>query len=136
MAGGGSGPGVAVIGRIIEAYAARDMERLLEQFEPDAEWRTTPGFVWPGVYEGHEGLRTLFERWWQGWQSGGVEPAELIERDERVLVSARLSGLTSGTGEEVALTLNWIFHLNGERVARVVSYETVEDARAALDSRA
>jgi uncharacterized protein (TIGR02246 family) len=121
-----------VLLEVLDAYNARDLERLLAQFRDDVEWHTTPGFLWPGPYRGREALRVLFERWWEGWQKGEAEVHELAEDGDRAMLSALLRGRSAGDGLDVELTLNWVFDLRDGRVAMVRSFEAPEEARAAL----
>jgi ketosteroid isomerase-like protein len=53
----------AAIRAMTDAYNARDMDALISLFHPQAEWHTTPGFLWPGPYRGRKALRGLFEHW-------------------------------------------------------------------------
>jgi ketosteroid isomerase-like protein len=122
----------ATVGRVLDAYNDRDLERLLACFRGDVEWHTTPGFLWPGPYRGREALRSLFERWWEGWQRGHADQDELVEQGDRAMVSACLRGRSAGDGLDVEVRLNWIFTVRDGLVVLVQSYETPEEARAAL----
>jgi ketosteroid isomerase-like protein len=117
---------------VIDAYNARDMDALLACFRPDVEWHTTPGFLWPGPYRGREALRELFEHWWQGWDRGHADPEQIVPAPDRVLVSADIHGRSAGDGLDVHVHLNWIFFVRDGLIHAVRSYESPEEARAAL----
>jgi ketosteroid isomerase-like protein len=119
---------------MIEAYNARDIDALLDQFHPDAVWHTTPGFLWPGPYRGREALRGLFDHWWQGWNTGHAEPQKLVQTGDRAMLSAYIHGLSAGSGLDVEVTLNWVFHLRDGLIDVVHSYDTPAEAQAALVS--
>jgi ketosteroid isomerase-like protein len=119
---------------MVEAYNARDIDALLAQFRPDAVWHTTPGFMWPGPYRGREALRELFAHWWQGWDTGHAEARELESAGDRALLSAHIHGRSAGSGEDVELTLNWVFHLRDGLIDLVRSFETPAEAHAELTS--
>jgi ketosteroid isomerase-like protein len=121
----------AVLG-VIDAYNARDMDALLAQFHPDVEWHTTPGFLWPGPYRGSDALRGLFEHWWQGWDSGHADPEELEPRDGRAMLSADIHGRSAGSGLDVHVHLNWVMYVRDGLIHLVRSYESPDQARAAL----
>ncbi len=117
-----------------EAYNARDMDALLALFHPQVEWRTTPGFLWPGPYRGTEALRRLFAHWWQGWDTGRADHELVVPGEDEVMVAAHIHGRSAGTGDDVEVHLNWVLHLRDGLIDLVRSYETPEQARAALGS--
>lgn len=119
---------------MIDAYNARDIEALLAQFHSDAVWHTTPGFLWPGPYRGRDALRGLFSHWWQGWDSGHADARELEAAGDRARLSAHIQGRSAGSGEDVGLTLNWVFHLRDGLIDLVRSFETPAEAHAELTS--
>ena len=116
----------------MRAYHERDMEAMVALFHPEAEWHTTPDFLWPGTYRGRAELRELFEHWWQGWDQGDAVPEETAEAGDRVLVCARLFGRSAGSGEPVELRLHWVFHVRDGLIDLVRSYESCDEARAQL----
>jgi ketosteroid isomerase-like protein len=117
---------------VIDAYNARDMDGLLALFHPDVEWHTSPGFLWPGPYRGRAELRRLFEHWWRGWDSGHADIEELVADDDHALLSADVHGRSAGDGLDVHVHLNWVLHVRDRLIHLVRSYETPEEARAAL----
>jgi ketosteroid isomerase-like protein len=117
---------------VIDANNARDLDALLALFHDEVVWHTTPGFLWPGPYRGRDALRGLFEHWWQGWDTGRADVREESERDGDVLLSADFHGRSAGSGEDVHVLLHWILSVRDGRVFLVRSYETVDEARAAL----
>ena len=119
---------------LLDAYNARDMEALLALFDPAVEWHTTPHFLWPGPYRGHEQLRQLFEHWWQGWDSGHADATEIASRDDETMVSADIHGRSAGDGLDVHVLLNWVFHVRDGLIDVVRSYESPDEARAALEA--
>jgi ketosteroid isomerase-like protein len=44
--------------RAIDAYNSRDIEAMVEEVDPEVEWR--PAWGEAAVYRGHEGVRKLF----------------------------------------------------------------------------
>jgi ketosteroid isomerase-like protein len=122
------------VAAVIDAYNARDMDALIALFHPDVEWHTTPGFLWPGPYRGRDGLRGLFEHWWQGWDSGHADPEELVPGDGQAMLSAGIHGRSAGSGLDVHVHLNWVMHVRDGLIHLVRSYESPEEARAALES--
>jgi ketosteroid isomerase-like protein len=116
----------------MDAYNARDMDAMMAHFREDAVWHTTPGFLWPGPYRGRDAVRGLFEHWWQGWDTGHADARELEAHGDSVMVSADVHGRSAGDGSDVHVGLNWVFHVSGGLIDEVRSYESAEEARAAL----
>jgi len=114
------------------AYNARNIDALLALFDEDVVWHTSPGFLWPGPYRGRDAVRGLFEHWWQGWDSGRVDIREEADDGDRAMVSADVHGRSAGSGEDLHVLLNWVVEMRDGRVSVVRSFESVEEARAAL----
>jgi ketosteroid isomerase-like protein len=121
-----------IVRAVISAYNERDMDSMLARFDPDVVWHTTPGFLWPGPYRGREAVRGLFERWWQGWDTGYAEADELVESNGAVMVSADVHGRSAGDGLDVHVRLTWVFHVREGLIDLVRSYESPAAARAEL----
>jgi ketosteroid isomerase-like protein len=119
---------------VIDAYNARDLDRLIGQFHRDVEWHTTPGFLWPGPYRGRDAVRGLFEHWWQGWDTGHADVTEIASDGDRAMLSADVHGRSAGDGLDVHVPLNWVFHMRDGLIHLVVSYESADEARTALAS--
>jgi ketosteroid isomerase-like protein len=122
----------ATVDAVLDAYNARDLDRLMAQFSDQVVWHTTPGFLWPGPYRGRDAVRGLFEHWWQGWDTGRADPRENESNGDRVFVSADIHGRSAGSGEDVHVILNWVFHVRDGLIDVVQSFETPELAREAL----
>ena len=121
---------------VIAAYNERDMDAMLARFDPNVVWHTTPGFLWPGPYRGREAVRGLFERWWQGWDTGYADAEEFVESNGAVMVSADVHGRSAGDGLDVHVQLNWVFHVSDGLIDLVRSYDSPDEARATLETPA
>ena len=117
---------------LLRAYNARDMEALLALFHPSAEWHTTPEFLWPGPYRGRIALRELFTHWFEGWEEGEAVAEETAEAGDVVMLCARMSGRSAGSGEPVELRLHWVLHVRSGLIDVVRSFHDCDEARAAL----
>jgi len=117
---------------VIDANNARDLDGLLALFHDDVVWHTTPGFLWPGPYRGRDALRGLFEHWWQAWSTGRADAREVVEDGDAVMLSADFHGRSAGSGEDVHVLLHWVLSVRDGLVYLVRSYESDEEARAAL----
>ena len=117
---------------MIDAYNARDMDAMLAPISDDVVWHTTPTFLWPGPYRGIDAVRELFSHWWQGWDTGHADAKEFVADGDRVMVSADVHGRSAGDGLDVHVPLNWVFYLRDGRIHLVRSFDSAEEARAAL----
>ena len=121
-----------IVRAVIAAYNERDMDAMLARFDANVVWHTTPGFLWPGPYRGRDAVRGLFERWWQGWDTGYADADELVEANGEVMVSADVHGRSAGDGLDVHVRLNWVFHVSDGLIDLVRSYDSPAEARAEL----
>jgi ketosteroid isomerase-like protein len=117
---------------LIDAYNARDLDRLMSLFADDVEWHTTAAFLWPGPYRGRDAVRELFEHWWQGWDTGHADVIETVVDGDSAMLSADIHGRSAGDGLDVHVVLNWVFQVRGGLIHLVRSYESADEARAAL----
>ena len=88
--------------RVIEAYNAREIERLIALCDPEVEWNSTFAAV-GGVYRGHRGVRG----WWRDTEDVWgteihVEPEAFFDLGESTLAFHVLHGRGRGSGVEVA----------------------------------
>jgi ketosteroid isomerase-like protein len=117
---------------LIDAYNARDIGALMALFTEDVVWHTSPGFLWPGPYRGRDAVRGLLEHWWQAWDTGRADGREEADAADGAMVSVDVHGRSAGSGEDLHVVLNWVFRVRDGGVYVVHSYESVEEARAAL----
>jgi uncharacterized protein len=103
---------VELVRRGYESWNRGDRQWVLEHMSPDVEWITPPEDPEPGTYRGYEGL----ERFWAQWRAAvgqlRLEPQEMVDAGDRVVVVAR----RSGTGEMSRLDIS-------DRVVQVFSFE-------------
>jgi ketosteroid isomerase-like protein len=88
--------------------------------------------VWSGggVASGHDGVRAWLRQFGDGIDELRLELEELVASDERVLA---LGTAYDSRGEgRYAQRLGWIFELDDGVIFRARSYDTWDEARAAL----
>ena len=106
---------VDVLRGVYEAFNRRDIEGLLDGFDPEIEIEETadlgyaalllrvlgPRFVvLSGGYHGHEEVRGLFETVWGISEWFLAEPEEFVEAKEQVIAVLRLSARAKSSGQE------------------------------------
>jgi ketosteroid isomerase-like protein len=65
---------------------------------PDIEWYWPAGTLGEGVFRGHGEVLVGFDTWAESWEELVIDPVELIEDDDWILVmtSYRMRGVGSG----------------------------------------
>ena len=99
---------VEIVRQLYDAIAHRDSATVLAFYDPEVEcdysrvgWGDLTG---PGVYFGHEGLRSVYREWYEAWEDYEEELEELIEAGDKVIsiVTGRGRGRASGVEVENA----------------------------------
>ena len=91
-----------------DAFNRGDTAAWLDNFEPDAELRDLPTVPGQRVYQGHEGLRQWADSMMQAFAAFRLEPKEITEVGNFIVVAVRISarGLGSGVPTDVQ-----VFHV-------------------------
>jgi ketosteroid isomerase-like protein len=77
---------VALVRRTFEAWKAGGVEAMLPFFPPDLVWHPGPDWVEDPIYRGHDGARKMTSIWTRSFEDLVLEPCEIREVGERVLV--------------------------------------------------
>jgi ketosteroid isomerase-like protein len=125
------------IARGMEAGSREDWALPLRFYEPDVEFRN-PGEAaralgLPERYDGHQGFRDVWRDWKQDMDDFRVEPEEIIDHGDRVVLRARIVGRGRASGALTSQTVGTIYDLSPRGlIARQDIYWTWEEALAAL----
>jgi ketosteroid isomerase-like protein len=87
-----------------QGYAALgrgDVDSFLELLDPAAVWRWPRGVADAAVYRGKDEIRVGLETWIEPWADFLMEPVELLERGEEVLVVTRYRARGRVSGMEL-----------------------------------
>jgi uncharacterized protein len=122
---------VQIVRRAIEAYGREGLDGTLRYYHPEIEWTSTGGYIEPGTYRGHEGLRRYMGSMEGEFDGLRIEPVELIDAGEQVVSSVRISGRGRASGAPVELTLISVGSVRDGMVHRVRNYP---DMAAALEA--
>jgi uncharacterized protein len=95
---------VEIVKRAYEAYSRGDLDAVVADIAPDAEYHSTgtiPGFA--GVYQGAEEYRRFLSWIWEEFDEPQVNAHEIIDAGDQVLMS-----LTNrGRGKQSGATVSW-----------------------------
>lgn len=119
--------------RIRAAYAAYDLNdraSILDLFDPEIEIRQTPLLPWGGRFRGLEEAAEFYRRLAQHVDSR-VEPQQVFEAGDTVVVTGRVRGTARATGSEFDIP---VVHLWTFRDGRVVGFQPHVDTPAMLQA--
>jgi ketosteroid isomerase-like protein len=92
---------------VVRGYAAanrRDFDVLLMGLDPEIEYRPSDDLTPPdleAVFYGHEGYLKLWRYWLDAFEDFRLEPQELFDLGDKLLVAIRTTGHGSGSGVAV-----------------------------------
>ena len=133
-----SGENVDVVVRLFDAVARRDSATVMSLYHPDIVWdgsRSRWAEVMSGEprWQGHEGLRTFFRRYYETWELFEDKVGEVIDAGDEVvvIVNSKARGRSSGVDVE------WRDHagvmsIRDGMIARVVWFESRDEALEAV----
>ncbi len=89
---------VQLVEGVFEAINRRDVQAVLDAYHPDADMSTlTSELVQGKAYRGHTGIREYFSSFADVWEELRLEPEEIRDLGDRILVVGRWS--LAGQGE-------------------------------------
>jgi steroid delta-isomerase-like uncharacterized protein len=130
---------VEVVRRWYESVSRGDLDALMELVSSDVEFVNE--FL-GDTYRGREQIRKMFEEIWEIVEDYRVEPEELIEHGDQIVVSVRLSGrlrhtgLSEGSAEGVPAEMAQVLkmaHVLTIRNGKIVRNHVCRDKARALE---
>jgi len=120
-------------------WDAEGIRGVLEQsYSPDVVLRALASGVGSGpsaVYRGWDGLVQYLKEWLEPFSEYHLEPLDYVEAGDCVLVPSRQWGVGSSSGARVEIELTLVYELRDGKIVRLDQYDTVEDAREAVELR-
>ena len=112
-----------------EAWAAGDVERLWETYDPDIVMRTVEEWPEAGPHFGREAVFRFFEQLRDTWDTGEMEAISLIDAGDRVIARYRWTGVGRGPDASIDVT-----NIQTFRKGKVVMIEYFWDYAEALEA--
>jgi ketosteroid isomerase-like protein len=127
---------IEVVKSTFAAFAARDVEAVLELVQPDVEFSAMTGehAGRTDPYRGYGGMRQYFRDVATLWEDLRLTPRDFRAVDDLVLVTGRVSA-HSGT-RTITGSTGWVFRVRDGKVAYGKVYASAEDAIAAVEDGA
>jgi ketosteroid isomerase-like protein len=113
---------VNVVRHSFEAFGRGDFAAVLDTMDNGIEWVDQESLPWGGVHRGHEQLAAHMQSFAANFDEVRVEPHELLDAGERVVVTGRLAGRAAGGEFDVGVAYVWQL-----RDGKAVSVETYTD---------
>lgn len=127
---------VEVVRLGLDAYRRRDVEAMCELSHEDVELYTlTEGVAEAEPFRGHHGIAQWIDEELQPWDEFRLEPTEIREVGDRVLVRARVTARGRGSSIELSADSGLLFDLRQGKLARARSYLNWSDALKAVGLR-
>ncbi|WP_437680116.1 nuclear transport factor 2 family protein [Sorangium sp. So ce131] len=89
---------VDVVRGFYEAVHRRDFERLFSFIDEHVEWIGLKPLPWGGVFHGHDGVRTYFQRALEANTELVPEPYEYVASGDKVVSLSWVRGVARTTG--------------------------------------
>ena len=124
--------------RAVAAYNRRDIDALLEAFDPEIEWHSLTQVMFGGeqsVYRGHRGIREGVREMDEVLVELQVEYSEIRDFRERIVVFGRVSGRGRASGAETESPINWVIEFRNSKVIRMRDYLDPAEALEAAGLR-
>jgi ketosteroid isomerase-like protein len=126
---------VEVVRRAFETFNARDVDRLVSLWEPDCEFLPFRAQLEGITYRGHLGIRRFVRDMDEDWSEFRIDPLEVHQRDERVVVIGRVSALGRGTSVKVDYVAGFVAELRRGLITRLTSHSDPEAALRATERK-
>jgi ketosteroid isomerase-like protein len=124
---------VALVRRTFDAYKEGGVEAMLPFFPPDLVWHPGPGWVEDTVYTGYDGARKMSGIWASSIADLVLEPCEIREVSERVLVLAEGVGTVRDTGVPIRQPYGAVYaNFDGGMIGEVWFYFSWQEALEAV----
>jgi ketosteroid isomerase-like protein len=117
-----------IVRRSIDAFNRGGLEEALRFLDHEIEWTTTSAFLQAGTYQGHEGVRQFLRRATGTWDDLHVEPEELIDASDQVVVPLRITARGKQSGSPSVIRLVVLASLQDGVIVRIRSYTNTAGA--------
>ena len=119
---------VEVYKRAVDATNRRDLDALLDEFDPDLEWHSALVGMGTQVYRGKQGVREMFRDVDENFTGTVVEFPEVRDLGDRVLALGRLRARGHESGVQAEGSFNQLVDFKNGKVIRIRSFLDRQEA--------
>jgi ketosteroid isomerase-like protein len=129
-----SGENVGAFKRFIEAFNRHDLEAIVEEVDPEVEWRPASAVAMGGattVYRGHAGVPDALRDLYGSFDKLEIEMSEYRENGDTVVGMGQIHTRGKESGAEVVSPFAALMRFEGGKAVDIRSYL---DSQAALQA--
>ena len=119
---------VEVYKRAVDATNRRDLDALLDEFDPDVEWHSALVGMGTEVYRGKQGIREMFRDADENFTGMVVEFPEVRDLGDRVLALGRLRAHGHESRVQTEASFNQLADFKNGKMIRIRSFLDRQDA--------
>jgi ketosteroid isomerase-like protein len=123
-----AGEDVAVIRGMMEAFNARDVERMVALTHPDGEVFPMRAQLEGTSYRGHDGIRRMMVDLFEDWETVEMDVEEFREGARGIAATGRLKGCGRASGVDVDVPMGWVWRVRDGKAIYAKAYSREEDA--------
>lgn len=113
---------LALIHSMYELTAAGRWDDVGKLLTPDFCFHEAEGLPYGGVFEGLEGLQTLFTHVFQYWDDAHTELHDITVSEKHAIGLLTLHATSRHDGRRHALKIAEVFHLRDNRICGITAY--------------
>jgi ketosteroid isomerase-like protein len=121
--------------KAFDAFSRGDAEALVRLCHPDFEWRPFRAQLEGTVYRGHAGIRRCIDDLQEDWSEIRIEPLELHESGDSLVVIGQVHGRGRASGVELDAVAGFAVEFREDVPLRLTSYSDPEAALRELPGR-
>ena len=124
---------VDLVRRSIEMFLAGRVDEAIElYYKPDGVFISRYGALEGGTYVGLEGAQEYLALMDDAWEQYDRELEDVIDGEDSVVAILTIKAKARASGVEVERRIGMAYWLEDGRIAKMVSYPSVEEARDAV----
>lgn len=128
-----SAKNVEIVRRTFDAFGAGGFDAMLPFYPEDVVWHPAPEWIEDQVYRGHDGARKLSAIWTENFDDLALQPREVRDLQDRVLVLAEATGRAKETGLPLRQPYAMVYSdFRQSKIGEVRFYFTWQDALEAV----
>jgi ketosteroid isomerase-like protein len=121
--------------RAFEAFNRRDIDAVLEEIDPEVEWRPIlPVMLWgkSTVYRGHEGYREVLRDFFEAASEIHLGISETRDLGDRLVAIGRLRARGKESGAVTESPIAYVVEYKNGKAARICEYLNPKEALEAV----